>query len=304
VSISGLRLGKISTGAYLTSIMVNSMRFAQVADYESSCDSEEDFYTAEDRQRRQTTAWYVLSCFALVLVFSLAGTLLVFAVQKEKEVFNMSTSSHTSRGTQQIMSEVGGSNSSVRNHLGAMNHTDGTSHPGAMNHTNGTSYAGTPNSTGAMNHTVLRHCRQNEELYVGLCYKKCALLTDGSYPFRGTAFSCCRKGECGFLGQKTAGFVPCTGYDISGQDTCPHRPGECLENEELFFGMCYKKCSILSNGSHPYRVASATCCKTKGLNCFNFFQDKTRGAYAVGGGQGDHDPTTPKKVHAPLVQTV
>jgi len=303
VSIRDSCLSKICTGVRSSPMMVNNnMRFARVGSYESSSDSDEDFWTAEDRRRRRTVAWHMFTCFAFAVLLVFMGTL--FAYLAPTELFTASGSSQKSHSASEFMSsalhdplESKVDDSSAEDHPRVVIHSN-------VSHAANVSHNGVLNATGAINQTMLKQCRINEELYAGLCYKKCALLTNGSYPVRGTAFSCCRKGDCGFLGQKTAGIVPCTGYDVSGQHTCPHHPGECLENEELFFGLCYKKCSVLSNGSYPYRVASATCCKAKGLNCLDFSLDKTRSAFAVGGGQGDKDPATPKNIHAPIIQSV
>mmetsp|Transcript_12709 Transcript_12709/g.36525 ORF Transcript_12709/g.36525 Transcript_12709/m.36525 type:complete len:100 (+) Transcript_12709:1-300(+) len=65
-------------------------------------------------------------------------------------------------------------------------------------------------------------------------------------------------------------------------------------------GMCYKKCGLLTDGAFPHRVAAATCCKTVGLGCLNSGNDATSQRFNVGGGAGDHDPSTPAEAHFPL----
>merc|ERR1712048_1332573 len=42
-------------------------------------------------------------------------------------------------------------------------------------------------------------CEDNEEENGGLCYKTCDELTDGQYPFRTSAFSCCKSKPCNIL---------------------------------------------------------------------------------------------------------
>merc|ERR1740138_2009103 len=96
----------------------------------------------------------------------------------------------------------------------------------------------------------------------------------------------------------------CHGFDVSGDvegKGCPHSPGTCLEDEEFSLGMCYKKCSILTEGKYNYRVAAATCCEGEGLNCLeHFWHSKTSKSFATGGGSGDGDESTPGHPHLPL----
>jgi len=144
-------------------------------------------------------------------------------------------------------------------------------------------------------------CDSNEEFFGGLCYRKCEDLTGGRAPIRTTPWSCCESSPCTFYNEHASGApLPCRGYDVSGSGSCPHKPGACLVNEELFFGECYKSCSLLTEGAYPHRVAPATCCKATGLACLNFKNDKTSQAFAVGGGAGDNDTSTPGVVHFPI----
>lgn len=99
--------------------------------------------------------------------------------------------------------------------------------------------------------------------------------------------------------------MPCQGYDISGHDGCPHGPGACLEDEQLFLGICYAKCNLLTGGEYPYRVGPMTCCRKKNeLDCLSPFSSNrvsdTSSSYDIAGGGGDRDRTTPGHVHAPL----
>lgn len=111
-----------------------------------------------------------------------------------------------------------------------------------------------PSSTGG--------CDIDEELFGGLCYGKCAILTQQQYPIRTSAMTCCSAHPCGFFNQKHDVGI-CSGFSVAGgsRGNCPHPPGGCAANEEMHLGECYKKCSILTGGDYKYRVAAATCCK-------------------------------------------
>jgi len=149
-------------------------------------------------------------------------------------------------------------------------------------------------------------CDNSEELFLGLCYKKCELLTGGRYRTRKSAFMCCQKPNCGItqvFKMKTASLVPCSGNDVSSADggtACPHALGACLKDEELWGGECFETCSLLTNGSYPNRVTAATCCKAGGASCFDPRNDWTATRFDVGGGIGDNDAQTPHSAHFPL----
>jgi len=131
-------------------------------------------------------------------------------------------------------------------------------------------------------------CKHNEEFHAGLCYKKCSLLTGGTDVIRTSPWTCCEKEPCTLNQKLKLGLkVMCTGYAISGDGTCPHKPGSCLIDEEMWLGTCYKKCSILSNQEFTHRVAPATCCKKTGaLSCLAFpWKSYTSKEFAVGGGR-------------------
>jgi hypothetical protein len=148
-------------------------------------------------------------------------------------------------------------------------------------------------------------CQDSEEQLGGLCYKKCRLLTMGEAPIRTSPWTCCEKHPCGLTNQRgrIGTTIACDGYDVSGSGGCPHRPGACLKNEEIFLGVCYKQCIILTEGEYPNRVAPASCCKANGITCMDvFYHDKTSAAFDVGGGKGDRDPSTPATPHLPSVE--
>jgi len=128
-------------------------------------------------------------------------------------------------------------------------------------------------------------CGDNEELFGGLCYKQCQLLTGGKDAIRTSPWTCCQSHPC-TVNQKLgiSARVACTGFAVAGDGSCPHKPGACLQDEELFLGVCYKKCSLLTNDAYPTRVTPATCCAGSGLDCLDFRKDYTSKEFAIGGG--------------------
>mmetsp|Transcript_33669 Transcript_33669/g.85707 ORF Transcript_33669/g.85707 Transcript_33669/m.85707 type:complete len:471 (+) Transcript_33669:64-1476(+) len=144
-------------------------------------------------------------------------------------------------------------------------------------------------------------CTKNEEMYAELCYMKCSLLTNGTYPIRTSSWTCCENHPCGPSNQKgsVGTQVLCDGFDVGIGGGCPHGPGACLLDEEMLFGQCFGKCSILTNGSFSNRIGPWTCCSTTGSGCMDFRNDDTNPLFNVGGGGGDGDPSTPSQPHAP-----
>jgi len=149
-------------------------------------------------------------------------------------------------------------------------------------------------------------CDTTEEPFSGLCYTKCSTLTGNAAATRIDAFTCCPKASCDvtdMFDTKTASLVPCDGYDVSNTDgpaqSCPHKYGVCLEDEEQLAGVCYEKCSILTDGKRPTRSGPASCCAGAALDCLDPFEEDVNADYAVGGGHGDGDPTTAGSPHYP-----
>lgn len=147
-------------------------------------------------------------------------------------------------------------------------------------------------------------CEDDEEDHLGLCYKKCSLLTNNEAPIRISAFGCAKSHSLGdVIGEKMAALIPCSGYDIAGDaagNGCPHRYGACLVDEEMSLGKCYKKCSTLTQNMYPHRTGASSCCKTTHIiQCLSPGNSKVSTDFATGGGaQGDgikgdslsHDP--------------
>lgn len=146
-------------------------------------------------------------------------------------------------------------------------------------------------------------CEANEELYAGLCYKRCELLTAGQYPIRTSSWTCCASHPCGLSNQKGAlgRAMVCNGFDVGGAGAikfgddfpCPHAPSSCTPEEEEAFGFCYKKCSILTDGKFPYRLTAATCCAEAHLRaCLDIRKVETSSAFNVGAAAATLSPIT------------
>merc|ERR1719335_807360 len=117
---------------------------------------------------------------------------------------------------------------------------------------------------------------KTEEEYGGLCYDKCSILTNGSYPYRSNAFACCEVQSCAtnIMKMKVASILPCEkgSFDVAGDgSSCPHPLGACLADEDTYLGACYEKCATLTNGTAPDRVGPDSCCKGTGTKCMNPF---------------------------------
>lgn len=150
-------------------------------------------------------------------------------------------------------------------------------------------------------------CADDEEefpTHSRTCYKQCALLTGGAYIIRTSPFSCCARRPCSLFNSKTH-LGMCSGFDIAGDaegSRCPNGVGACLNDEELFNGLCYKKCSLFVDSGKKYfhRVGPETCCSTKGLACLLPYNLLTDLKFSEGGGAGDGFVDTPRVAHPPL----
>lgn len=148
-------------------------------------------------------------------------------------------------------------------------------------------------------------CEDDEEEHLGLCYKKCSLLTNGEAPIRISPFGCAKSHSLGdVFGEKTAGLIPCSGYDISGDaagNGCPHRYGACLVDEEMSLGKCYKKCSILTQNKFPHRTSMSSCCKTTHIiECLSPANSKMSTDFAKGGGARGDGIKGDSSIHDPI----
>lgn len=79
-------------------------------------------------------------------------------------------------------------------------------------------------------------CSDDEQEFEALCYKQCANLTNGTFPMRSMAWSCCSAMPCSFFISEFVAPIPCHGFDIAGtaegQD-CPHLPGSYVMHAEF-----------------------------------------------------------------------
>jgi len=149
-------------------------------------------------------------------------------------------------------------------------------------------------------------CNDDEELFEGLCYKKCSLLTQGTHPIRTTSMSCCnadKAADCNFKNQEVSVKI-CGGYDVAGNvngqtSACPHAEGGCYENEELFLGQCYKKCSEVAGAEYTKRITSWSCCKASDMSDCNPFGENVKSStdFAV---SGEDTSTNSISAHAPI----
>lgn len=159
-------------------------------------------------------------------------------------------------------------------------------------------------------------CRDSEEEFGGICFRRCECLLGVPGAVRKSEFSCCNPQmidceatlENPFSEWLTPSIVPCEGYAVSSADggtACPHMEGACLEDEEQNFQLCYEKCSILTAGQYNYRVAAATCCAVPASNleaCMPILgtASSTDPKYSTGGGCHDLEGSaTPCSPHYP-----
>jgi len=161
--------------------------------------------------------------------------------------------------------------------------------------------SGSSSSTGSV--ADGEQCCSFEELYAGMCYKKCSLLTNGTHPNRVSPTSCCKSSSVYCMlpsNVRMSGFLPGTGFNVNDEGGAPHAPGICDGNEEMFAGQCHKKCAVLTNNEYPIRSGGSTCCKK--MPCL--WGIATVGTapctgYNVGGGlvaahKCPHPPTLPR----------
>ncbi|CAE7226108.1 unnamed protein product [Symbiodinium pilosum] len=147
-------------------------------------------------------------------------------------------------------------------------------------------------------------CSDDEEEFQGMCYKQCAILTNGEMTKRVSAFECSK--EAGFMGVfkgKTEGFpMPCQGFDVAGDEAgggCPHKKGACLKDEELYLGKCFKKCSSLTGNKYMIRTGAETCCSSENVfACMSPTNTKFSPDFNVGGGMSSKE----SQPHSPEVK--
>lgn len=140
-------------------------------------------------------------------------------------------------------------------------------------------------------------CFEEEEFFAGACYKNCSALTNGQYPIRSSPNTCCSAEPCIFPSHISfMGPFVCTGYAVDSRGSCPRRPGKCNSDEEMYQGVCFKPCAVLTQQEFPHRTGPMTCCKYE-PPCFSFANLRSEGigpcsGYDVGGEGHDcsHEP--------------
>jgi len=137
-------------------------------------------------------------------------------------------------------------------------------------------------------------CEDGEERFLLGCYKTCGALTDGEFPARFAPNGCCKELSISCLNPADVRVSmpwPGHGMMVGGDGKAPHPPGECDPDEEGLLGLCFKKCSILTQNEYPIRAATNTCCKRR--PCANLLNLKTKGVgcngFGVGGGAKGHE---------------
>eukprot|EP00438_Fugacium_kawagutii_P016632 Skav205652 [mRNA] locus=scaffold458:167059:187392:+ [translate_table: standard] len=119
------------------------------------------------------------------------------------------------------------------------------------------------------------HCLKDEEIFAGICYMKCSLLTGGRAPFRVANTACCQQENqffCSLLQSQTAISASLAVGGGAAIHNIPHAPGVggiCDLDEEPYQGLCYPKCTDLTEGKSPNRVGSFQCCSGSKVDCLN-----------------------------------
>eukprot|EP00913_Durusdinium_trenchii_P030109 g28214.t1 len=131
--------------------------------------------------------------------------------------------------------------------------------------------------------------------------------------------------DCGFSNQEVKMSI-CGGFDVAGdingqEGLCPHKKGSCYLNEEqppaahdqrstarvkthafsllqeMYLGMCYKKCSDLTDGAYTHRISAFSCCNNENIlacNPFSFGTSNVKSAVSFNaGGKLDSSPHNP-----------
>mmetsp|Transcript_35380 Transcript_35380/g.75357 ORF Transcript_35380/g.75357 Transcript_35380/m.75357 type:complete len:307 (+) Transcript_35380:61-981(+) len=129
-------------------------------------------------------------------------------------------------------------------------------------------------------------CEPTEELFFGKCYISCANVTSGNFTFRDNDCTCCKEHPCDYSDEERfRSDCPKHNADSKGEQAHPPFLTDCpFETEELFQGLCYKKCSLMTNDKYPIRTGMNTCSNS------NFGGNWTMGfgpcsGFGIGGGQ-------------------
>lgn len=107
-------------------------------------------------------------------------------------------------------------------------------------------------------------CRPGEELFQNKCFLSCSDQTRGEFPHRSSDCHCCKSLPCS--GNPKEYKIDCPKFNKNSIAKLPCGPllTDCvMENEELYDGMCYLKCSILTHSYFPIRTGMNTCSNTR-----------------------------------------
>lgn len=149
-------------------------------------------------------------------------------------------------------------------------------------------------------------CALVEEPYQGLCYPKCADLTDGKSPHRVGSFACCAGSSVECLnGKGTMSTSPDFGGSVIPEAKDTGRSykainimdARCDHDEDEFNGLCYTKCSELTYGKSSLRTGPGSCCNCgkgffEGLCCMIPWNVVTDPSFMVGV-SSDGEPSDP-----------
>lgn len=141
-------------------------------------------------------------------------------------------------------------------------------------------------------------CKDDEELFGNLCYGKCSTSFDGKYRVRCAGCTCAITAEhCPGKPQAQVDgrdyHTDCAAFDDSDSHAIPRGPiGGCAEHEERFMGFCFLKCSILTYGKFPNRVAMNTCNNGRAAGDWSSGLGPCNG-FGVGGGISNTCPQMP-----------
>merc|ERR1719203_2324367 len=103
-------------------------------------------------------------------------------------------------------------------------------------------------------------CKKDERLFQNLCYVDCGKATGGHHPLRVDSCTCCKEVPCVQLaGRFTKNCALLDAGDNALQPAPPALPNCHTPHEELFMGLCYKKCDLLTRSRYPIRTGMNTC---------------------------------------------
>lgn len=107
-------------------------------------------------------------------------------------------------------------------------------------------------------------CGPTEELFESECFLSCDNITDGELPFRAEPCKCCKDSKCLLSPppDDSLAAIDCKKINTAADGQGAHEPilPDCpYEDEEIFEGLCYTKCSLLTMGRYAIRTAMNTC---------------------------------------------